>query len=354
MLDLFENLSGVKQCKEFKFVRDNLFSEKRILSSWVEKFVDRDGKIVREFQEKFYNSFWEFYLFSVITELRFKVDFSKNTPDFVINSPTNILIEAVVAEIKTGGKQFEERTIEDNISMLIPPQLQLDFYQVLDEAVVRHSNSFLTKWEKYEKTYSKQSFVTGDEPFIIAISSYDQINYGREYIYSMMALLFGLYYDPSIDDYIPKTSVTKPQSNAQIPIGLFNDTKYEDVSAVLFSCTTTLGKLTSLAKSDSNLGHYNHVVNIRQISDDPSFLLQHVSPEDPEELADGLFLLHNPYARNRCDRSIFKDSNIIQIYLDNDQFRFEGNRPPIISRFNSFAKMPDHFFQRIINTFNRR
>lgn len=354
MLNLFEELSGVKQGREYQFVRKNLYNEKKILSSWVENFIDRDGKIIREFQEKFYNSFWEFYLFSVLSELQFKVDFSKKTPDFVITAPANILIEAVVAKIKTGGKQFEERTIEDSISMLIPPHLQLDFYQVLDEAIVRHSNSFLMKWQKYGTTYSKQPFVTGHEPFIIAISSYDQINYGREYIYSMMALLFGLYYDPAIDDYIPKTAITKPESNAQIPIGLFNDSKYEDVSAVLFSCTTTLGKLTSLAKSDSTLGHYNHVVNIRQISDEPSFMLQHVSPDDPEELSDGLFLLHNPYAKNSCDRSIFKNSNITQIYLDDEQFRFEGNTPPIFSRFNSFMKMPDHYFHRIINTFNRR
>ena len=51
---------------------------------------------------------------------------------------------------------------------------------------------------------------------MIAMSSYSQINYGREYIYPMMTLLYGLSYMPNTDSYIPVTEI-----KSQAPIVLF-------------------------------------------------------------------------------------------------------------------------------------
>lgn len=356
MLDLFENLPKVPEEKfhaKFKLLKNSLFREKAILSDWVKEFVDRDNKIVAEFQENFHSSFWEFYLFAVFTELGLNVDFSHSSPDFIITSPERILIEAVVSNIKDGGRAEQDRKHEDILSMLIPPHQVLDFQEVLDEAIVRHSSSIHKKWSKYKNDYAKLDHVTGNEPYIIALGSYDQVNYGREFVYSMMALLFGLYYDPMTDDYLPRTSIKKPGTDSDIPIGLFNNDVFEDVSAILFSCTMTLGKLTALANSEEKSGQINHVVNVRQISDEPTYSIKSVSPTEPEHLSDGLFLFHNPFAKNIVDRNIFGNTNIVQIFLDGDQFRFEGNQPPLFSRYNDIVKLPEEFLTKIVRAFNR-
>lgn len=87
------------------------------------------------------------------------------------------------------------------MDMFIPPKNQLDFYDVLDEAIVRDSNAITSKYKKYKNEYSKCDWVDTDRPYVIAISSYSQVNYGREYIYPMMALLYGMYYNSKTEEY---------------------------------------------------------------------------------------------------------------------------------------------------------
>ncbi|MFC3157121.1 hypothetical protein SAMN05443633_11278 [Chryseobacterium arachidis] len=356
MLDLFENLPEIPEEKlhaKFKFLKDNLFPEKAILSGWVKGFIDKDNKIVAEFQESFHSSFWEFYLFAVFSELCLKVDFSHSSPDFIISSPQRILIEAVVSNIRDGGRGEHDRKDRDILSMLVPQHLAIDFNEVLDEAIVRHSSAIIKKWNKYKTDYSVLDHVAGDEPYIISLSSYAEVNYGREFVYPMMALLFGLYYDPMVDDYLPRSSIKMPGTESEIPLGLFSNSALEDVSAILFSATTTLGKLTALANSDNDSEQLNHVVNVRQISDDPSYSIKSVSPTEPEHLSDGLFLFHNPFAKNIVDRNMFGNTNIVQIFLDGDQFRFEGKKTPLFSRYNDIVKLPEEFLASIIRRFNR-
>ena len=67
-----------------------------VLNDWAKGFVDRDGKLVKEFQTTFNSSFWELYLFAVLKKFSMQVDFSKPSPDFCIPA-SNLNIEATTA-----------------------------------------------------------------------------------------------------------------------------------------------------------------------------------------------------------------------------------------------------------------
>ena len=337
MLDIFENLDLPEERlhAKFKLLRDTLrlSGEQNIIKEWAKDFLDRDGKIVKEFQTSFHSSFWEFYLFAVFKEIRMTVDLSKDRPDFIITNPHDIYIEAVVSEIKQHGRKEETRNLDDILSMVEPHVGGDEFEVFLNEAIVRYSNSILTKKKKYTHDYLKLDWVKKEIPFVIALASYAQVNYGKEFHYPLLALLYGYYFNPSANSYNRLSEITKPGTISKIPIGLFTDNKIEEVSAIIFSCTLTLGKLTALAKSQNKAqADLNYVMNIRHDYDEPHFNIQEVSSNSPEELSDGLFVFHNPYAKNKLSHKVFENSNAIQISVENGNLKFEGNNLPIVSR----------------------
>lgn len=357
-LDLFEDI-GIPEDKlhpKFKFLRDKDFfeGERKIISSWVKGFIDRDNKIVQEFQKTFHSSFWEFYLFRVFSEMGFEIDFSKDRPDFIIQKPIKLFIEAVVSNIKQSGRPESDRNIDDVLSMIVPPHLQENFEADLDEAIVRNSNAILGKSRKYLDQYRNCDWVDEQTPFIIALSSYDQVNYGKEYLYPMMALLYGLYFNPEKDDYEDKTHIIKPNTDSKIPLGLFQDNSFKHISAIIFSSNTTLGKLTSLSVSANNSPmQQQRVINIREDYEPPYYKIQDVHRDNPEELSDGLFVFHNPFASNKLSKEVFKASNALQINFDEQGFNAEGNNLPIYSRFNmNKLFLPDIALQLIFKDFN--
>jgi hypothetical protein len=359
-LDLFKKIDIDEETlhPKFKILRDTvgLEGERSIVNEWTENFVDRDNKIVKEFQTTFHSSFWEFYLYKVFTNAGFTIDFRYDRPDFIINSPIEVNIEAVVSNIKQNGVSEGKRTLDNILSIIDPPYLQEDFGAFMNESIVRNSNAILSKSNKYLKSYSTCTWIKPETPFIIALSSYGQIDYGREFYYPMLALLYGMYYNPFLDDYIVVNEITKPNTDSSIPVGIFNTPAMEHVSAIIFSCTTTLGKLTSLSISEGNSKlQLNKVINIRHDYEPPHFKVQIVSEENPEELSDGLFMFHNPLAKNKLLKEMFKNTNICHITYEKGKLHSEGENLPIVGRLN----IPEIFFTNLLikeidQKYNRR
>jgi len=154
--------------------------------------------------------------------------------------------------------------------------------------------------QNFAPVNTKCDWVKEEAPFVVALGSYDQVNYGREFHYSMMALLYGFRFNTDEQEYVREKNIIKPETIAEIPIGIFTDKSYEEISAIVFSCTVTMGKLTSLAISKNTLHPTNFVLNIRHDIDHPHYKIQVVSQEVPEELTDGLFVFHNPNAKKPC------------------------------------------------------
>jgi hypothetical protein len=313
---------------------------KKILSRWGEDFFDRDKKAKKEFQTTFHSTLWEIYLHAALKDMGFNVCTKHKRPDFIVKSPSEFYVEAVTSEIKKGGDSEELRTPEDVYKNLHPLATKEEFSQIIDEAITRHSNSLESKIKKYRgfehkgkhvKGYIECNWISQERPYIIAVSSHDQISYGREFIYSMFALLYGKYYDPESGKYIVKTHINKPGTDTNIKLGLFSDTSTIEVSAILFCNTLTLGKLASLHKSENLCS--DTILNIRTFQREPYFRVHEVTPDNPETLLDGLYVFHNPNAANKLDFEIFED--LAQFSEDEGGVYQIGNHPLIVARYHT-------------------
>ncbi|EOU1650933.1 hypothetical protein OQL15_000839 [Clostridium perfringens] len=350
-LDLYKEIKGLSETNQHEkfLLLKNEFQfkyEKEILSNWTDGLLDRDNKFVRQFQETFHSSFWEIYLYKLFKEAKFKLNQEHPMPDYIITEPIECYVEAVTANIKQNGRKEKDRGIEDIISMTIPPALQDDFYEVLDESIIRAANAIKTKNKKYNNEYIKREWIDVNNPYTIAMGSYDQVNYGREYIYPMLALLYGIYYDVEADVLIKKDKIIKKDTNSEIQLDIFSDSEYENVSAVIYSCTMTLGKLVSMSISEGNES-FNNVYNIRKKCDDGMHLLHVVSEKVPEDIADGTFIFHNPNAKNKLPEDFFDEVAVTQFYYENNQLIYKGNIAPIIARINT-TKVLAPIFENMI------
>lgn len=347
--DLFSENAGVQKDiwhPKVKFLTDDtLCREREILKKWTEGLIDRDNKMIREFQTTFHSCFWEFYLYALFCQMGLSLNQSHNRPDFIIQKPYQLYVEAVVANIGKNGVGESQRRLDDFLSMASPPYVQKDFYEHLDESITRLSNSILSKRNKLNDNYRKCEWVRDDVPFAIALSSYDQVNYGREYIYPLMALLYGLYYDAIDDAFEVRTSIQKRGSQAKIPLGIFLDPDYDMISGIIFTCTHTIGKLVSLAISESG-PLTNKVYNIRHDLNDKKtpYKIQIVDPNNPELLEDGVILLHNPNAKYKIPYKMFEKTNITQISYINGKIVSSIDTYPIVARLN-FHKGLEKLFQ---------
>lgn len=345
-MDVFTKVDGVLDEElhpKFKLLRDNHFymGGKAIIENWVSDFHDRDNKIVTEFQKNFHSAFWEFYLHAAFKEVEVKPSVKYNRPDFIIEGDSGYYVEAVVSEIKNGGVPESERTLDDHFNMLLPIKTDAEFSELIDEAVVRHSNSINEKLNKYTGYFNKKgkwvsgykecAWVSTEKPFVIALASYDQVNYGKEYIYSMLALLHGLYYSPERKIFTTKSSIIKPGTTSPIDLGIFNLERMNDVSAVIFSNTLTLGKISSLSKSVQM--DPMHVINVRYDYESPHYKIQEVNEDHPEHLLDGLYVFHNPNAKVKFDCCEFKDNHVLEISLVDGAIVMDGARRPIVARY---------------------
>lgn len=312
--------------------------QRQILQEWADGFVDRDGKALYEFQTTFHSMFWEFYIHQVLKEMGEKIDFSKNRPDFIVQNPDGshkMYIEAVVSQIKRGGREEEARSNNDLMKVIRPLWKLKDYHSIINEGIVRASNSINEKLKKYEK-YSKLDWVNTNAPYIIGVSSYSQVNYGLESHYPIFALLYGLYINGDGTSFFKKKNIIKPNTESEIALNIFNDETYSDISAIMFSSKVTLGKLANLAKSRGLEGsEFSANVNLYFDDEHPHFKPVIVNKDNPELLVDGLMILHNPKAKVPLDKTIFSNLGITQIYINDGRLEVEAISPFLINRFHS-------------------
>jgi len=91
--------------------------------------------------------------------------------------------------------------------------------------------------------------------------------------------------------------VTK-ENGSVIRLGYFLNTSMADLSAVFFSNVATYSKVIAMAKEPNSI---NYFVTARH----GHSTLNHYSENYEEGLLDGLFVLHNPFARYPLDREPF-------------------------------------------------
>ncbi len=284
-------------------------SERAVLSEWAKGFIDRDNKFVYEFQTTFEACLWELYLFAFFKEQGFDIDFGKHAPDFIITKPTPFCVEAVIAAPAQGEPPpFGEG----------PPQIPDNLNEFNAQATLRICNSFAAKDKKFHSNYQQLNHVK-NTPFVIAIATFDRPNSQLAANRPIIASLYGHYYDEEATIAVQADAVhsydvgsVNKKAGVDIPVGLFTDDTYKHVSAVIFSTLATWGKIRALAVNPEEHMVFTTLHPPRGETLMPVVKMT-LKRDYVEFLADGLYILHNPFAEAPLDRTVFKNPRVAQI-----------------------------------------
>lgn len=83
------------------------------------------------------------------------------------------------------------------------------------------------------------------------------------------------------------------------------------------------------------------------------YKLHKVNNNQPELLTDGLFLFHNPYAKNKIDIKCFEGTNITQFFYKEGELIHTSNTFPIVCRLN-ISKLLEPGFLMLITEYVRQ
>jgi hypothetical protein len=314
-LPLFDDVAmPAQQHPIYRMICDgNYESERLLLRAWSEGFKDRDGKFCHEFQVSFEPCLWELYLHACLKEIGASVDFSHQSPDFVASRNEMFCIEATIAAPADGRPGPSNYSIND-----IPKDLN----QFNSEATVRICNSFTSKVKLLRRKYAALPHC-GDKPFILAIASFDRPFSHLTGVRPIISALYGLYHDEQATiqlraHKILSYNVESVMKNDQVKIdlGYFCNSDFADVSAVIFSNLATWGKVRALAE------HPKSLTVFQTFHPNPESLCPIVRStpgvDYSEHLLDGLWILHNPFAKNKLDPATFDHQRIAQVYMKLD------------------------------------
>jgi hypothetical protein len=295
-MNLFKPVvTEVAQHPNFKRVMQSPESHRGVIQAWAEDFVDRDGKFVKEFQTRFNSCFWELYVFACLKELNLPVDFRFPSPDFVlIDSSCDCCVECVVAENAQDKQAEYDVTIFSRLQNPEGPGRE----DVAYEASVRLANSIVSKHEHYLRYYRTKDHVVG-KPLVLAIAPFEQPHFGIQRLDGITNVL-----------YAAKIAQVEKPNGRIIRLGFFLDNHMADISAVIFSNVATYGKVIALAKDVNSIGGFFTARHGHKE-------LNSYSLEDyAETLLDGLFILHNPFARFPLATHTFSRHGIAQFFSD--------------------------------------
>lgn len=313
-MNLFQpKVSEDKLHPVFKLILHERYeAERALLQRWADRFVDRDGKFVQEFQTTFESSLWELYLSEALREWRLPVDMSHHAPDFVVGGQHPFGLEATIAAPPAGGKPAHGYSVED-----CPD----DFTQFNIQSTLRICNSFDAKVKRHRKYYSNLSHMS-DRAFVIGIAAFDRPLAHFSASRPIVAALYGLYYDEAATSPGAKkvtsynVSSAPKNENTDIDVGLFCDDTYSDVAAVIYSSLVTWGKVRALADNPNAMTVYTtfHPAEDQLRANVRTALKRDYS----EHLLDGLYVFHNPFARQPLPPTVFDHPRITQMTMAPD------------------------------------
>ncbi|MCD2451068.1 hypothetical protein GO003_011750 [Methylicorpusculum oleiharenae] len=291
---------------------------------WAKGFPDRDGKLIEEFQISFNTVFWEIYLFAVFKTYDFKLDWSNRSPDFSVTfGSSHFTVEAV-----TANAAAEKSNEWDKI---YSPCDFADFNidRLNKEAMIRLSNSIHSKYRRYKAHYATMPHVRRS-PFVLAVGPFEQPFFNHQYNRGIRAVLYDQYVDEPAFTANPekypngpphvKLNFVRKDNGSDIELGVFNDDRMQEISAIIFSCTATWGKVNALApESPDQLTTIMSAWYTEPFGD----LISKNGTQSKvgETITDGLQVYHNPNALHPLPPNIFRRKGVVQEYFD-----FECNK----------------------------
>lgn len=320
-----------------KIITDEAYAPAiKAIEEWAIGFSERkkeSEKFVNEFQTTFSSSLWELYLNKAFKELGFSIDYSKESPDFLLEheSGRSINVEAV-----TSNK---------------PSNDGIDTNKLSDEEFLNYSSlKLLRKINDKKKLYlgssgkmhpySSLAHVKG-KPFVIAIAPFDNDLSFSQNNTAINKALFGIdppKQSPDGSFTTKKSTHIETYSGSNVEIGIFTNDSFREISAVIFSTIGMFGKAVlqggidctvkstrfrqksladflaaegsgKLGVTQSNLSKTHEVLSFRQPLGDMVFGSDmHLcnSSEHKESHLDGMHIYYNPYATVPLDKDIFQ------------------------------------------------
>lgn len=216
-----------------------------IINQWSDGLLGRKqeaNKFIKEFQTTFNSSLWELYLNKAFIELGYKIDYSKESPDFhlIHSSGGRINVEAVTSNNKNNlcTKYYSNTSLHEAIECSSEDFLDHSTIKLIGK--IKDKHELFTGAGGKKRPYSSLEHVKGN-PFVIAIAPFDNhISYAQNNM-AINRVLYGV--DPPTADGSQKNIDYIINSNNQrIDLGIFTNDTYKNISAVIFSTTGTFGK----------------------------------------------------------------------------------------------------------------
>lgn len=322
-MELFKPvISDDKQHLIFKaLMQSDNAPEREVLLNWVNGFKDRDNKFIQEFQSTFESSMWELYNYAVLKEISIEVDMDNQSPDFLCSTnESKFCIEATIAAPEEDG---------------IPPyghRLPSIMPNGLDEfnrdAIVRICNSISSKHTKYVDSYSKLNHIV-NKPFVLALAPFNQPGSHFSTNVPILAALYGVYNCESLSTIFSidhpiciKINAIKKRNGAVIPLGYFESSAYDEISAIFYNPLATWGKIRALANNKDKRLQFVTMHHPGNGGEKPA-LKNSENENYSEHLLDGLYIFHNPHAKFPLPLDTFRNKHVAQYYWDNGESKSE-------------------------------
>ena len=306
MINLFEECVDIsRQHPNFIALADERnFVARNYLNQWTDGFIDRDRKIVKEFQTTFNSTFWELYLFNVFKCWNITIDFSYQMPDFTMQKPFCINVEAVIANNAFSEKAEWQKDFSESLE---PDEKN----KIIHTATLRLSNALIEKYRKYKNGYSSLPHVRS-KPFVLALAPFEQPYFWEQTHEAINRVLYGYKKPKYTDDGNERIILgheyidfVEKDNGAEIELGFFSKNLMPEISAVIFSNVATIGKVRAMVKDIDKRDIYFTFAKFNKNGLHPH---QGTVPKSQyhENFEDGLGILLNPYAKYPVDDDFIK------------------------------------------------
>jgi hypothetical protein len=284
----FEHLKTAATSEAARLMLDDVFQD----------FIDPDGNFLEQFQTTGFDArFFELYLYAYFSRSGYRVDRSKENPDFLVErNGTVVAVEATTVNASSRGavakygRKIEELTEEERREY------------TLNELPIRFGSALLSK---LRQQYWNLPHCTG-LPFVIAIEAFHDKGSLEFSDNALASYLYGLRHSASWtkDGKLVITSEdisTHCLGEKTIPSGFFDQPGTEFISAILFTNSGTSAKFTRMGyQSGYGNDHLKVMRAGRAFDPNPnamdSILFSYDLDDPPviERWGQGLVVLHNP------------------------------------------------------------
>lgn len=237
----------------------------QVINEWADGVLQRareSTKFVKEFQTTFNSSLWEAYLNRAFRDMGYEIDYSKKSPDFHLmhDSGRRINVEAVTTNSRynTDPSYYNLDSFQNSISNLGTESLNQSVIRLIGKIKDKRN---LFKGEAGKRhPYSSLDHVKSN-PFVVAIAPFDNhLSYHQNNMAINMAL-YGLH-PPDRNGNQDAVEHILNHNHQKIDVGIFTNSTYKEISAVIFSTTGTFGK----AVTQTNFKGFVRATRYRQMS----------------------------------------------------------------------------------------